>query len=62
MTGRKATDKDEGNFDSNKLIERHTWQTKGEKKSTVDRTTSSIKNVNNKGDECSGRDMNWQKS
>jgi hypothetical protein len=47
-------------FDKSKRTERYTWQTERSKKSTAHRTTSSIKKVNNKGDECSRRERKWQ--
>lgn len=46
------------------LDERIKWKTERSKEPTIqtaDRTTTLIK-LNNKGDECSGREMNWQKA
>lgn len=51
MTGWKIADKDERNFDNTKRIERDMWKTERSKKLMVDRTMSSVKEVNNKSDE-----------
>lgn len=66
MTGRILIDKRERNFHNNKRLERDTWQTespRGQRSRThvANKTTSSIKTIHNKGDDCSGWERNWLK-